>query len=281
MELSLVKQTIEKEINKEVKVIERFLGGMSNFTYLIEVDNVLYTYRIPGKNSEVFINREVERENLSLIRKLNLNCTNVYLNINNGHKMSQYIKGDDLSKQSVDYDEIANKLKLLHNSKIKAVNDYIKKDKLAYYESLLNQKHNEEYNELKNILFKYLDAYKDIELVFCHGDSQKSNWIKSNDYFLLDWEYSGNNDPYYDIACFGNVEFTEAQTLLKHYLGKEPNTSEMNRLILNRWFQCMQWYNVALYKEQIGLSKDLNVDFKAISEKYITLAKSFKDMVKM
>ncbi len=280
MELSLVKQTIEKEINKEVKVIERFLGGMSNFTYLIEVDNVLYTYRIPGKNSEVFINREVERENLSLIRKLNLNCTNVYLNINNGHKMSQYIKGDDLSKQSVDYDEIANKLKLLHNSKIKAVNDYIKKDKLAYYESLLNQKHNEEYNELKNILFKYLDAYKDIELVFCHGDSQKSNWIKSNDYFLLDWEYSGNNDPYYDIACFGNVEFTEAQTLLKHYLGKEPNTSEMNRLILNRWFQCMQWYNVALYKEEIGLSKDLNIDFKFVSNKYITLAKEFIDMIK-
>lgn len=281
MDLVDVKRIIEHEIKKEIIVIKRFFGGMSNYTYLIEIDKELYTYRIPGKNSEYFIDRTVEKDNLSLIRKLNLNCTNVYLNVNNGHKMSKYIEGEDLSNNEVDFNEVALRLKLLHNSQIKAVNDYVKKDKLEYYESLLTIIHNEEYNILKSKLFQYLEKYKDVEFVFCHGDAQKSNWIVSENYFLLDWEYAANNDPYYDIACFGNVNFDDAKTLLKYYLGKEPNEYEMNRLILNRWFQCMQWYNVALYKEQIGLSKDLKVDFLAISKKYISLAKDFSDMIKM
>ncbi|MFI3329162.1 MAG: phosphotransferase [bacterium] len=274
-----VESIIKKNINKEVKVINRFTGGMSNFTYLIEVDSKLYTYRIPGKNSHVFINREIEKENIELVKQLNLNCENIYLNTTNGHKMSLYIEGNDLSSEEIDYVEVSNKLKLLHNSGVKAVNDYVKEEKLNYYETLLEEKHNEEYFLLKEKLFNYLEEYKDIELVYCHGDAQKSNWIKSDNLYLLDWEYSGNNDPYYDIACFGNVDFNDAIKLLEYYLGYKPNSNELRRLYLNRIFQCMQWYNVALYKKQIGLSKDLNMDFKAISVKYINLTKSFFEKI--
>ncbi len=281
MELLEVKDLIEKNIKKSVKIIKRFSGGMSNFTYLIEVDNELYTYRIPGKNSEVFINRTIEKSNIELVSKLGLNCKNIYLNVNNGHKMSVYIEGEDLANTEVDYEEVAIQLKKLHLSGLKAVNDYNKLEKLNYYESLVSTIHCNEYKDLKKYLFDSLEKYKNIELVFCHGDSQKSNWVKSDKLYLLDWEYSANNDYYYDIACFGNVDFNDAINLLKVYLGKEPNNEEMNRLILNRLFQCLQWHNVALYKEEIGLSKDLNVDFKAISEKYINIAQNLRNMIKM
>ncbi|MFI3329713.1 MAG: choline kinase family protein [bacterium] len=276
-----VKKLIEKEINKKVEVINRFSGGMSNYTYLIKVNEQLFTFRIPGKNSEVFINREIEKENLDLITKLNLNCENVYINTLNGYKMSKYIEGEDLTNSKVDYYTVVEKLKQLHNSGIKAVNEYNKKERLDYYESLVSYKHNENYFELKNKMFKILEDYNNIELVFCHGDAQKANWLQSDSLYLLDWEYSGLNDPYYDIACFGNVNFEDAIILLKHYLNKEPNNIEMNRLILNRMFQCLQWHNVAIYKEEIGLSKDLNIDFKKVSEKYIVLAKELYEKIKM
>ncbi len=281
MENNVVIEIISNEIKKNVEVIKRFSGGMSNYTYLIKVEGEFFTFRIPGKNSEVFIDREIEKQNLDIIKPLNLNCENIYINTSNGYKMSKFIEGDDLSTTDFNYQEVADKLKSLHNSKLKAVNTYNKKEKLDYYESLLDTKHTSEYENLKKKLFDFLESYKDIELVFCHGDAQKSNWLKSNQLYLLDWEYSGLNDPYYDIACFGNVNFDDAVKLLSFYLGKEPNNNELNRLIINRAFQCMQWYNVALYKEQIGLSKDLNINFKAVSEKYIILANELLQKINM
>ncbi len=280
MNLNEAKLLIEETINKEVEVIKRFSGGMSNYTYLIKMDNELYTYRIPGKNSEVFIDRITEEININLVKSLNVNCNNVYFNQSNGHKMALYIEGEDLSNVEFDYKQVANELKKLHNSNIKANNDYNKIEKLNYYEKLHSYNLSDDYILLKKRLLILLDNYKDIELVFCHGDAQKANWILSGRLYLLDWEYSGNNDPYYDIACFGNVNFNDAIELLKHYLNKEPNNNELNRLIVNRLFQCLQWHNVALYKEEIGLSKDLNIDFKFVSNKYITLAKEFIDMIK-
>lgn len=270
-----IEKIIKENINKEVEVIKRFTGGMSNFTYLIKVDKNLYTYRIPGKNSEVFINRDIEYKNIDLINGLNLNCKNEYFNIKNGHKMSLYLEGEDLTNSTVDYNEVATELKKLHNSGIKACNDYIKSDKLDYYESLLSFKNNDEYYELKTKLMSYLNEIDKIEFVFCHGDAQKANWVKSDRLYLLDWEYSGSNDPFYDIACFGNVDFEEAIKLLNAYLGKSPSEQELKRLYVNRMFQCMQWYNVALYKEQIGLSKELNMNFLDISKKYLQLCLDF------
>lgn len=279
MNIQDAKIKIDNELNKDVEVLKRFTSGMSNYTYLIKIDNLLYTYRIPGKNSEVFINREIEFDNINLIERLNLNCKNVYFNKKNGHKMALFIDGEDLSLIDVDYNEVAYKLKELHNSGLKAVNDYNKIEKLDYYESLVETKCSEEYLLLKCKLITLLEKYKDIELVFCHGDAQKSNWIKSNDLYLLDWEYSANNDPYYDIACFGNVDFNDAIVLLECYLNEKPNDDQLNRLIVNRMFQCMQWYNVALYKDEIGLSADLNINFKEVSIKYLKLAKTFIDMI--
>lgn len=274
-----IEKLIRDNIKKDVKVIKRFMGGMSNFTYLIAVEKKLYTYRIPGKNSEVFINREIEKKNIELIDKLNLNCENVYLNTTNGHKMSIYIEGEDLTNIEIDYKEVSNKLKSLHNSGIKAVNNYDKLERLNYYESLLNNTHESLYYDLKSMMFDKIENYKDVNFVFCHGDSQQANWIKSNELYLLDWEYAANNDPFYDIACFGNVDFNNALILLDEYLGRMANVDEVNRLMLNRMFQCLQWYNVALYKEQIGLSVELSIDFIMISNKYIKLAKEFYDLI--
>lgn len=47
----------------------------------------------------------------------------------------------------------------------------------------------------------------------------------------------------------------------------------MQRLYFHRAFQCLQWFNVAIFKDLIGLSKDLNMDFVAVSEFFINMAK--------
>lgn len=281
-----VKSIIENELEiKGVEIIKRFAGGMSNFTYLIKIEDALFTYRIPGKNSEVLIDRNVESENLNIVEPLNLNSEIVYLNVENGHKMAKYVEGNNLSEvtDSDYYDQVVEKLKKLHNSNLIAANDYDKLERLSKYEALVDQygfDRNEKYFELKKSFLELYEKYSDVKFVFCHGDSQQSNWVVSDGLYLLDWEFAGNNDPFYDIACFGNNDFNAAVKLLDVYLGRNATNDELARLYYNRFFQTLQWYNVAVYKELIGLSKELNVDFLYVSEKYINLASGFLVKIK-
>ncbi len=112
-----------------------------------------------------------------------------------------------------------------------------------------------------------------------HGDAQFANFIQTDkgEIKLLDWEYSGTNDYIYDIACFGNKDISWAIKLLKVYEGEVSN-DKLVRLYGWRVFQCLQWYNVALYKEEIGLSKELSIDFLKVSKNYINLAKDTKEI---
>ena len=65
----------------------------------------------------------------------------------------------------------------------------------------------------------------------CHGDSQISNFLKTDKTLkLMDWEFTGNNDPIYDVACFGNNNFDHALALLPVYLKRTPELKEYNRL---------------------------------------------------
>ena len=81
------------------------------------------------------------------------------------------------------------------------------------------------------------------------------------------------NDPFYDIACYGNAGFDKALSLLEAYVGHKPTSAELRRLYFHRAFQCLQWYNVAIYKDRVGLSKDLNMDFNQVAAFFFGMAR--------
>ena len=39
---------------KNIKIVSRLMGGMSNYTYIIQANDDKYTFRIPGKNAEKY-----------------------------------------------------------------------------------------------------------------------------------------------------------------------------------------------------------------------------------
>lgn len=273
--------------DNEIKVIRRLMGGMSNYTYVIKVKSKLYTFRIPGKKAEKFVDRIIEAHHIGLIEKLNLNNNTIYLDIVTGYKIAEYIEGTPLHELNpLDYlKEASEVLHKIHDSGLKSNYDYNPLGRLSLYENHTTDYgyvHSNRYIELKQKFLSYKDKYMDdSKLVLTHGDSQISNFvITADDVKLMDWEFTGNNDPYYDIACFGNNDFAHALALLPVYLGKEPTTEDYNRLYFFRAFQTLQWHNVALYKEFIGLSKDLGVDFMFISNLYLDKAEKFLNSIK-
>ena len=222
---------------EEINVEKRLMGGMSNYTYVVKIEDKLYTFRIPGKNAEKFVDRTVEKHNIELVKTLDLNNNTVFLDVESGYKIAEYIEGQPLSELNPleHLKDAANVLHKIHESGLKSDYDYDPLGRLKLYESYLveyNFKHSERYLELKQRFLDLKDKYMDnSKLTLSHGDSQISNFVvTNNDLKLMDWEFTGNNDPYYDIACFGNNDFNHALELLPVYLNKEPSIEEYNRL---------------------------------------------------
>ena len=263
------------------KILYRLSGGMSNYMYLVEIDGKLYTVRYPGEYSEKFVDRDLEENGIMLFEKLGLTNKTVYFNKKDSTKISTFTEGFALSdiKRSggaLPYEKASELLKVVHNSGLKAVNDYAPFDRLNKYEKDLIELGftlPSKYLEVKDEFLSYKGYLESQKKVLCHNDSQPSNFVLDNDgkLFIVDFEFTGNNDLIYDIACFANMELSDGEKLLEVYF-TSPTSDEYKRFYLWRAYQALQWYNVAMFKELVGMSKTLRLDFKMIANSYLEQA---------
>ena len=256
--------------NRDARIVKRLEGGMSNYTFVVESAGKKYTYRVPGKFAERFVDRDDEWYNIQQINQLALNNITNYVEVMSGEKLAEYVEGTIMSETDVvSYNEMSvAALKKLHGSNLQ-LKDYNAFGRLDDYEGYCREMgytHPEEYHKLRARLEEMRQVYKQVKLVPCHCDYQPTNLVISGDkLYVLDWEFAGMNDPFYDIACYGNAGLDKALSLLASYVGHEPTADELRRMFFHRAFQCLQWYNVAIFKDLVGLSKDLNMDFNQVA----------------
>lgn len=267
---------------QDAAIVKRLEGGMSNYTYVVETRGKRYTYRVPGKYAEKFVDRVEEWDNIQEVNKLSLNNATSYVEVISGEKLAEYVEGTILSETDVvSYNDMSVKaLKTIHNSNLR-FKDYNAFGRLADYERYCREMgftHPKEYIELRGKLDQMRQAHAEVPMVPCHCDYQPTNLVVSGDkLYVLDWEFAGMNDPFYDIACYGNAGFDKALSLLEAYVGHKPTSQELRRLYYHRAFQCLQWYNVAIFKDRVGLSRDLNMDFNHVAAFFFGMAKDLAD----
>ena len=98
---SIIKSVTAKALGVDesnVIIDHRLMGGMSNFTYVVEVEGAKYTFRIPGKNAEVFVDRQEEKENIAIIDALGINNETIYVDVEKGYKIAKFVEGTPLSE---------------------------------------------------------------------------------------------------------------------------------------------------------------------------------------
>ena len=262
----------------DAHIVKRLEGGMSNYTYVVECQGKKYTYRVPGKFAEKFVDREEEWANIQEVDRLGLNNVTTYVEIRSGEKLAEYVEGTIMSETDVvSYNAMSvAALKKIHGSDLK-FKDYDAFGRLEADQNYCLETgfvFPQEYLDLRKKLDTIRAAHANVPKVPCHCDYQPTNLVISGDkLYVLDWEFAGMNDPFYDIACYGNAGFDKALALLETYVGHKPNKEELQRLYFHRAFQCLQWYNVAIFKDRIGLSKDLNMDFNAVALFFFNMAK--------
>ncbi len=79
----------------------------------------------------------------------------------------------------------------------------------------------------------------------CHNDPAPENLVDTGERaYILDWEFGGNNDPFWDLGDFSvEAGFMRKQDdiLLTAYLGHAPRQHEYGRMVLQKSLVFLLW----------------------------------------
>jgi thiamine kinase-like enzyme len=208
------------------------LEGLTNTNYAVTVNGERFVLRVSGLNSTCLgINRAHEAEILTAVSEAGIGAQVVYYQLPEGHLVTRYINGQHLSldeyRKPEKIEQIVKTVKRLHAlpllntrfSPFRRVESYARQAQemgisLPYdFERLLERTRVIEKEQAQ-------DPYRWQR--FCHNDLFCVNMLDDGKIRLIDWEFSGVNDIYYDLAtltyAYDSLD-TLPRELQEHMLG--------------------------------------------------------------
>lgn len=242
--------------------------GMTNRSFLFSCHDQRYIMRIPGEGTDRLINRKQEAAVYDAIKNICICDDIVYLNPENGYKITEYIDNahtcDPMSKDEVK--ACMQRLKEFHEAALKVDHTFDIFGQIQYYEDLWlgQQSAYRDYSQTKqNILslkswiekqpkkwsLAHIDAVPDNFLFFEKSDGTRS--IR-----LIDWEYAGMQDPHVDIAMFciyALYDKNQVDELIDIYF--EGNCPDTVRIKIYCYIAAcgLLWSNWCEYKRNLGI----------------------------
>ena len=268
----------------EIVNIEVLKKGMTNRSFLFTCKGQKYIMRIPGEGTDYLINRKEESDVYSVLEGKQICDDVVYMNPDNGYKITAYLEGarscDSTNKK--DLQRCMAKLREFHQSKLKVKHTFDPFKQIEFYQSLWNgqSSYYKDHAEIQKKILglkSFVEKYK-AEPVLSHIDSVYDNFLftKEGDIRLIDWEYSGMQDPHIDIAMFciyAGYDRKQADALIDLYF--EGKCEKMTRVKVYAYMAIsgMLWSNWCEYKRTLG------VDFGEYSLMQYRYAKDFYRIV--
>lgn len=249
----------------DIREIRCLKTGMTNQSFLFQVKNRSYICRIPGKGTELLINRAQEAAVYEAIRPLDISEHLIYLDPETGYKISGYFEGAR-NARAHDWDDMAQcmgMLRRLHGSGVKVTHAFDIRERINFYERLCRANGGtrfEDYDEVRGQMNQLMDRLDKMERpqVLAHIDSNVDNilFLPDGSLRLIDWEYAGMRDPLQDVAMcaiysYYNEEEMDRLTCL--YLGREPNEGERFRVYAGAALGGFLWSLWGVYKSSLGV----------------------------
>lgn len=226
-----------KEVTAESLIKQKKLsGGLTNTTLYFQTqkaDGNEFIARVAGKGSEKFINRQFEAFNLTIAEEYGITAKIVYQD-GKGDQIMRFLPEPtpmtaELFKDLSNIDRMAIVLHKMHYCGKQFANDIDVFDRSNHLWTLLQESKEvvlpKVYDEAKKTIDKLepLIRAMDIKKVPCHNDTTPGNFLLSKGLmYLIDWEYSGNNDAILELAnTSAECEFSKEQDLrmFKAYFG--------------------------------------------------------------
>ena len=267
---------IEDVIQKKLRLVfqdnsiifdkSRFAGGLTNYNYIMDIHGAEYVIREPGGLTNLMIDRKIEKINNHMTLELGLNTECIYFDEFSGIKISKFIKNsknialaDPCNPSSLS--AVSGIMKRLHSSSKSFPNVFDWQQELKKYEKIVKKQKGDfffDYIELKTQLIKLFQSSQvQTILVPCHNDTVPENFLidEHGKAYLIDWEYSGMNDPSWDVAAYileSNLSEAAIKYLHQDYYGEEQNAKELYKIKCYMLAQDLLWTVWALIRHYNG-----------------------------
>jgi len=202
------------------------LGGLTNMVFKIDMGKDRYVLRIPGKGTEQYIDRSVEIHNARVAARAGVSAEVIYANTVSGVMLTRHIDDivtmtpEEFSNRDRSAARAGKALKQMHSfpeafqfrfELFAMIDEYLK---------VLDERKAElpgGYSDLVRAALPVREALhrNPVDLVPCHCDPLCENFLDSGErMWIVDWEYSGMNDPLWDLGDLSvEAGFTPEQDL--------------------------------------------------------------------
>ncbi len=250
-------------------------GGITNHNYVITIDegrDGTYVLRIPGAGTDAFIDRDRELGNHASAAEAGISPPLLHVLEPEKCTVVPFITGETMHP-----DTLAG-----HSDRLEKVVDVIR----TYHDKATFSNDTSVFPMIRDYLQKAaaVDAWfppdwpelmavgADIEAamkraapasVACHNDLLSENFILDADgrMWLIDWEYGGTNDPYFDLGDFcveHPLSRDEERLIITRYCG-EMQEHRFHRLLLHKITADLWWSIWAFIQERVS---KLDFDFR-------------------
>ena len=199
---------------------EELGGGITNHNYIVMVNGGpgnagggKYVLRVPGQGTDMFIDREVERDCMVQVAKAGVGPEVVHQIDPEGALVIDFVEGEIMHPETMAghperLKQAVETVKVFHTQAV--FKNQIKIfDMLRRYTRIARDNNTPMPPELESLLLEMENIEKATAVdppadVACHNDLLSENFIIDADgkMWIIDWEYGGMTDPFFDLGDF-------------------------------------------------------------------------------
>jgi thiamine kinase-like enzyme len=231
------------------------LGGLTNLVYRVRTPERDYVLRVAGLGTESFIDRKVEAHNARAAAAAGVSPEVLFVDESDGLMLMPHIQATTMSPEAFRSTAGAPAragaaFARLHDSRqtfdfrfelFQMIDGYLKL--LGELGATLPDGYHDVVAEAAAVR-EVLDA-KPARLAPCHCDPLCENFLDTGEaMWIVDWEYSGMNDPLWDLGDLSvEAGFSPAQDLemMQAYRGGSVSEAEFSRMVVYKAMCDLLW----------------------------------------
>jgi thiamine kinase-like enzyme len=254
-------------------------GGITNCNYRIDLAGVSYVLRLPGADTELLgINRQDEYRANLIAGKLGI-APEVYFFIQpEGYLVTRFFDGrpilpDELS-QPENIRRVMQAVQRIHRMP-SIPGSFNVFRAIRSYTGIAQRYHVDFPENFDGVITRLHEAEKALSIhpylpCPCHNDLLNANFLTNGKLIILDWEYAGMGDKFFDLANFSdhhNLSDQQCRWMLECYFDGTFRSDQWAHLKIMQVLSDLREATWGLV--QVGISK-LDFDFHAYAEKFFS-----------
>ncbi|MDP8972903.1 MAG: phosphotransferase family protein [Actinomycetota bacterium] len=250
--------------------LERLSGALTNVSYKVTTEAGAYVLRLAGEGTSDYVNRTAEGHNARVAAAAGVNAEVLYFDAREGTMLTRFVEGVGMDGNDFSSDPWAPSRAALALKRVHGTGRVFKSRFNAFamidgYVELLHRLRMplpEDYYEVgreAEAVRRVLEA-SPMPLAPCHNDPWPGNFLDTGtNIYIIDWEYSGMNDPMWDLsdlsveAGFGPQQ---DQAMMETYYGCPAPAALYSRLALYKTMSDLHWSLWAMVQHANGNPAD-------------------------